>query len=375
MSEPIAGSVLVTIGEDPAHERAMEDGRRPFGEAPFLRRAFSTTCTMRDFAPARLGSLVAQARFAFDVARKLRRRAHRLVYLSEELPGIFVLGALVATGDRSKKVMLVHNVGSRLRSIPLGTMKLARALDRVLVLSESSRRIVVTRWGVDPAKVVVLGSRVDETFFAPRAGAATKERPLVVSAGAINRDYATLVEACRDLDVDVKIAADTGWAYSEEQRQRVGAKRSTAALTHPRLEMRSWGTYEALRDLYGDADVVVVPLYDTEYASGQTVILEAMALGKPVVTSDIRGRSDFVVDGVNGLYVKPEDPAALRAAIERVLADPAAARAMGGRAARDVRARFTVDAYVDRILGACRAALGEATTTATREARAAEVAA
>jgi glycosyltransferase involved in cell wall biosynthesis len=353
---PMAGCVLVSMGEDDAHERAMKKGAQPWGEYFVLRRVFEETIAMRQVAKHAMGSIVGQALFGARTAWQLARRPDlKLVYMAEELPGIFVLAGLTALGSRAKKVMLIHNVGSRRRTIPLATLGLAKKLDRVLCLSESSKQVLIDRYHVDPEKIVVLGSRVDDVFFAVAPATIPKERPLVVSAGAINRDYETLVDACRDLDVDVKIAADTAWRYSIGKRVR-GVRR---ALSHPRLEMRSWGSYDKLRDLYAAADVVVVPLHDAEYASGQTVILEAMAMGKPVVTTDIRGKSDFIEDGETGIYVKPADPAALRAAIERVLQAPSAARAMGRKAAAAVRERFTVEHYADRILDACRAALAE----------------
>ncbi len=351
----LAGCVLVSMGEADEHERKMRAGALPWGEYFVLRSVFQETIAMRRVAKEKMGSLMGQALFGVKTAWELaRRRDLKLVYMAEELPGIFVLAGLTVLRSRAKKVMLIHNVGSMRRTIPLATLGLAKRLDRVLCLSESSKQILIERYGVSADKIVVLGSRVDEVFFSVVPEPPKKERPLVVSAGAINRDYETLVAACRDLGVDLKIAADTAWRYSTG-----GKKKQRADLAHPRLEMRSWGSYEKLRDLYAQADVVVVPLHDTEYASGQTVILEAMAMGKPVVTSDIRGKSDFIEDGVTGVYVKPGDPDAMRTAIEQLLAAPAAARAIGERAAAVVRERFTVEHYAARILGACRDALGD----------------
>jgi glycosyltransferase involved in cell wall biosynthesis len=59
-----------------------------------------------------------------------------------------------------------------------------------------------------------------------------------------------------------------------------------------------------------------------------------MAAGLPVVATRVGGTADLVRDGVNGLLVAPRDPAALAAAISRVLADPAAAAALAAAARR-----------------------------------------
>ena len=52
-----------------------------------------------------------------------------------------------------------------------------------------------------------------------------------------------------------------------------------------------------------------------------------MAHGRPVVATAVGGLAEAVEDGVTGLLVPPRDPAALRAAIERLLADGASAAA------------------------------------------------
>jgi len=64
------------------------------------------------------------------------------------------------------------------------------------------------------------------------------------------------------------------------------------------------------------------------------VALEANAVGRPVVASDVGGLSGVVIDGVTGVLVPPRDPASLAAAIQGLLDDPGRAEAMGaaGRA-------------------------------------------
>jgi glycosyltransferase involved in cell wall biosynthesis len=63
-----------------------------------------------------------------------------------------------------------------------------------------------------------------------------------------------------------------------------------------------------------------------------TALLEAMAMGRPIVASERAILRDYVEDGVEALLVPAEDPAAMREAIERVLADPELARSLGAAA-------------------------------------------
>jgi glycosyltransferase involved in cell wall biosynthesis len=87
------------------------------------------------------------------------------------------------------------------------------------------------------------------------------------------------------------------------------------------------------------------------------VALEAGAAGKAAVVSDIGGLRDVVVDGETGLLVAPGEVEPLRAALARLVADPALAARMGEAAARRVRLHFSPEAVVPMFEGAYEDAL------------------
>ena len=73
------------------------------------------------------------------------------------------------------------------------------------------------------------------------------------------------------------------------------------------------------------------------------VLIEAMALGKPVIAAGAGGPLEIVADGESGLLVPPHDPAAMAAAISQLLADPEKIRAMGAAGRRRFETHFTAD--------------------------------
>jgi glycosyltransferase involved in cell wall biosynthesis len=87
-------------------------------------------------------------------------------------------------------------------------------------------------------------------------------------------------------------------------------------------------------------------------------ILEAMALGRPVVTTDVGGTVEAVAHEQTGLVVAPRDPAAAADALERLASDAAWARELGSRGRARQRERFSGEAMVDGYLDA----LGEVAT-------------
>ena len=76
-------------------------------------------------------------------------------------------------------------------------------------------------------------------------------------------------------------------------------------------------------------------------------ILEAMALGRPVVTTDVGGAAEAVADGETGIVVPPGDTSAAAAALAALAADPPRAREMGERGRTRQRERFDGEAMVD----------------------------
>ena len=73
------------------------------------------------------------------------------------------------------------------------------------------------------------------------------------------------------------------------------------------------------------------------------VLLEAMAMGRPVVATDIGGVREIVVNMETGLLVKPEDPEALAQAVLRLLEADAERARMGAAGRRRVEQRFGAD--------------------------------
>jgi glycosyltransferase involved in cell wall biosynthesis len=171
-------------------------------------------------------------------------------------------------------------------------------------------------------KVVPLRWFVDQKFWRPMNADTCN---MISSCGREYRDYVTLVRALRNSSIDCHISA------------KITPGKNDAWIDGLRKEMplpvnvsiRYDETLQEIRDIYARSRFVVVPLLPNENAVGSTVILEAMAMGKPVICSKIEGHKDLIRDGVNGIFVKPEDPRALREAIEHLWTNPAKCNAMG----------------------------------------------
>jgi glycosyltransferase involved in cell wall biosynthesis len=102
-----------------------------------------------------------------------------------------------------------------------------------------------------------------------------------------------------------------------------------------------WGETPDVRDYMARAHVFVLPTYYREGVPRS--IQEAMAMGRPIITTDTPGCRDTVENGVNGFLVPPRNPQALAAAMESFLTEPALASRMGAESGRLVAERFDVE--------------------------------
>lgn len=164
--------------------------------------------------------------------------------------------------------------------------------------------------------------------------------PFIVAAGRSWRDYPTLLAALAGQPVPAHLF--------------VGADDLPDAKASPGLTIHR----EAGREIYLDhlrrCAFAVVPLLPVERATGQVVLLEAMALGKAVIATRAPGTVDYLEDGVTGLFVGPGDAPALRNAIRSLWEDPARAARLGDAARRAVDARFGIEHHAEAKLAAIR---------------------
>lgn len=290
--------------------------------------------------------------------RALRRPLDRLAWNGRELTVPLEVGrtdvvftplvALLPLAARVRRLPVVAiNFGLNLiwrRASRARRALLRRSLEaaaRVICLGESQRTELVDVAGLDPGRVLTMLIPVDDRFFMPKE----RDAGTVLAVGKdLARDYATL--AAGGIDAEVRVVAHP---------------RNLEGIALPStFELLQGLPSVALRDEYARAACVVLPQRSDAYpygseGGGLTALLEAMAMGKPIVASDRAILHDYVEDGVEALLVPPEDPAALREAIERVLGDPELARSLGAAARARVERAHTSRGFAAELAPVLRA--------------------
>ena len=241
----------------------------------------------------------------------------------------------------------VRALATRLLRASLGGARLAffqNADDR----AEFVRRRIVPR-GL-PTEVVS-GSGVDVDAYAP---APLPDAPSFLMIARLLRDkgvveYAQAAREVRRERPDAQFHL-VGWIDTNPTAIDADALRGW----QEEGTIRFWGRLDDVRPAIRAARIYVLPSYREGLPR---TVLEAMAMGRAVITTDVPGCRETVEPGVNGLLVPARDPQALARAMLELAADPARTRAMGEQSTALARRRFDARTVSAQMVASIRAAL------------------
>ena len=162
----------------------------------------------------------------------------------------------------------------------------------------------------------------------------------VLSAGRTRRDYETLLQAAPRIGSPILIIAGAGDSFPAPLPKNTSILRDVSRSVY--------------LDYLRRCLLVVLPLLPTERSTGQVVLLEAMAFGKPVVASRAPGTTDLIRHGENGILVEPGNAEKLAGEVRRLIDQPDLARQLGMNAVNDVRNAYTFDIHAEAKLKAIR---------------------
>ncbi|MFP4379997.1 MAG: glycosyltransferase family 4 protein [Candidatus Sumerlaeia bacterium] len=204
-----------------------------------------------------------------------------------------------------------------------------------------------------PGKVEVVYHGVDLEVFRPPAEP-REDKPVVLSVGRLcdTKGFPDLLDACmllRDRGVDFRLKI-IGDGYMREELESQIERLHLGDL----VEIAGLLPREEVRKAYAESRLFVLPCVVTPRGDRDgipNVILEAMAMGMPVVGTDISGLPEAIEDGVNGRLIPPHAPEKLADAIQE-LWENADLRERMGRASREkVERVFGLQMNMDHLAG------------------------
>ncbi|MHB1769612.1 MAG: glycosyltransferase family 4 protein [Minisyncoccota bacterium] len=237
------------------------------------------------------------------------------------------LDEFVKTRQASLQVRVLQSIQTRV----------ARRAIRVLVPSGYLKGIVAA-WGIPPGKIEVIYNAVplEETGDVPEA-VARLPRPLVVTAGRLVpwKHVDGIIDAVADIpEVSLAIVGDGP--------ERAALARHALENLSGRAVLTGMLTHEDTLATIRFADVFVL---NSSYEGLSHLLIEALAIGVPIVATQIGGNAEVIEDGSTGLLVPAGDTKGLARALARVLAEGAFRERTSARMKESAK-RFSTEAML-----------------------------
>lgn len=218
---------------------------------------------------------------------------------------------------------------------------------KVLFQNDEDQAYFVQNGFLSSSKAVrINGSGVNLKLFARRPAEAVPGSFLLVSRMIKEKGIREFVQAARQIKA----------RFPHAQFTLVGPiDNNPGAIT--REEIAVWeregvveyvGEQKDVRPFLARAEVYVLPTYYMEGVPRS--ILEALAMGKPVITTDWRGCRDTVIQGVNGYLVPPKSPEKLAQAMAVYLEEPTISKSHGEASRKLAETKFDVARVNDQII-------------------------
>lgn len=269
--------------------------------------------------------------------------AGRLAGVKERFALVTGLGHVFSDPEPKGKAALVRWISVRLYRLALG------GVNKVFAYNDADKADIISHrlMSAQTPLIMVPGSGVDLDLY--RRSPVVADPPVFLLIARLLRDKGVVefVEAARALKA----------RYPDVRFQLLGPFDPNPAGIS-KADVDAWvgegaveylGETDDVRPYLADCSAYVLPSY---YREGiPRTILEAMAIGRAIITADNPGCRDTVEQGRNGLIVKPRDHADLAKAMETLIKDPDLIGKMGAASHQLASERFDVHAVNRLLLG------------------------
>lgn len=282
--------------------------------------------------------------------RALRRRAPAVFHAHLTWPLACKFGLAGAVAARVPAVAATVQLFPSFQPTRLTSLQyrlLGVAVGRHIAVSNDVARQLREMFGWPEERIEVIHNGIDVSSFRSESNDRLRaelsrggRRPVVLTLARLDaqKGLAVLLRAA-------ELVAEAQFVLAGEGPER-GALEALAGELGLGDRVTFLGYRVDVPDLLASSDLLVLP---SLYEGLPVSVLEAMAASRPVVASAVAGTSEAVIDGETGLLVPSNDPAALAAAIRRLLRDRGLAARLGAAGRARVEAEFSGAAMVRKV--------------------------
>ena len=210
-----------------------------------------------------------------------------------------------------------------------------RSVDHISVTTEWERKEYQKEFGLSPDSISVIPFPWYDPQWIKDLPTNGNSEKFILASGRSYRDYSTLAEAVRGLDTKVRLIA--------RQFNLEGVELPDNVLTTDLLPIKEY------QILLHQAEFVVLPLQPIPHSAGDSHLVQSMSASKAIIASRAPSPETYIKEGETGLLVEPENPAALRSAIEFLLNNPAEAVKMGQNGRKRFEENYTFEKFAGQV--------------------------
>jgi glycosyltransferase involved in cell wall biosynthesis len=292
--------------------------------------------------------------FLYRLIRLIRREKISLMHSHE-----FMMTVYGAVASRLTGVPLICTIHGKLyfpeRRRRIRALKLAVSLSaRTIAVSEDLHRYLVNELGFTPSKIATIYNGIDVTTYSPRSSSEKSRRRLAIPADSLVAGTVGSLFKVKGLPYLLQAAKELKRRYPNFLLLIAGEGDQQPALQENASELGLGDTVSFLGfrkdvpDLLAALDVYVC----TSISEGLSLsILEAMAMSKPVVATNVGGNPELVLPEVNGFLVPPAQPSILADKVGELLDDSNLRRKLGRKGREIIEEKFTLEAMINSYQG------------------------
>lgn len=206
--------------------------------------------------------------------------------------------------------------------------------DKVIVTTDRMKTDIEKRTDTTVGKIIVIPNYVDTELFKPQSGTAKEFDVVFVGRIAPQKNLECFLEAVEPLELKVLIIGNGPLKSTLRRQYGDNNGRFTWIDAVPN---------KLLPDYLGRSIIFVLP---SLYEGHPKTLIEAMAMGMPVVGTDVSGIREVIHHGVNGWLCRP-DIAGLRSAIENLISDTEMCKKLGESARNNAEMNYSLDRIVE----------------------------
>ena len=296
-------------------------------------------------------------RLIFRFSKFLRYNGIAIIHAQLSRDIATVVPAMVLSGGKIP-VILSKRVGSFISKRDFFHRFTYKHVSLVLAISEIIRKNVIETTPMKPEKVITLHEPVDTEIFNPKVTNRQKirsyfnftENDFVIgfvgrfSPGKGHEDFFTAINILKHKYPDIRACIVGDASRGEENyRSKIHELARTMDIED---RVRFSGFRQDIPDILHAFDLLAFPSHAEAFGA---VLVEAMAMELPVVSTNCDGVLDIVVDGVTGLFVNPHNPQEMADAVGRLIENPNLRREMGIEGRKRVLAHFDENSHIEKI--------------------------